>query len=411
MAGIEDYFKDPVTGEWMPPGTKINGAPNAWDRPFDFSTPEPPGPSRFATPQGGQLITTPNSSTGQPIQQAPGASSFPAQQTGNELTTTPSSRTGAPAPGIRTLPIGGPLATGTSLLAGAPNTDEAVTNRINNPLTVDDILSGFGGWFRASPQAVTQTEARPSNVPPTSESIKLGSGSEPIPVTYGGHGPGRSPSGPVPPGPPDALPPFNRGPIPGNPFGNGNVPYPPPRPYDLVGIKGGGARGGGGRGGGGRGGRGQTAPPMVNLQPQPGWTTIDRPNADVAGGRSVGGQLAPQYFNRAREPGGPAQMGAFDFSTLFNHPQVAQAAAQHPAVQAAARAPVRAAPARRPVRGPLTPGALGGSGSPTPMDIQDQTRGMYPVTDSGTPTPIGAQLGRGRGTPYDPYAAAYPYGA
>lgn len=63
MAGIEDYFKDPVTGEWMPPGTKMSGMPNAWDTPFDFTT---------ATPQGGQLITTPNSSTGQPIRQAPG---------------------------------------------------------------------------------------------------------------------------------------------------------------------------------------------------------------------------------------------------------------------------------------------------------------------------------------------------
>ena len=35
-------------------------------------------PPEFATPQGGSLINTPNSSTGQPFRQAPGASSFPA---------------------------------------------------------------------------------------------------------------------------------------------------------------------------------------------------------------------------------------------------------------------------------------------------------------------------------------------
>ena len=60
------------------------------------------------------------------------------------------------------------------------------------------------------------------------------------------------------------------------------------------------------------------------IHPSNMFTTIDRPNADTAGGPSFAGQLAPQYFNRAREPGGPAQMGALDLSGLFNHPAVAQ---------------------------------------------------------------------------------------
>ena len=77
------------------------------------------------------------------------------------------------------------------------------------------------------------------------------------------------------------------------------------------------------------------------IHPSNMFTTIDRPNADTAGGPSFAGQLAPQYFNRAREPGGPAQMGALDLSGLFNHPAVAQQAAAHPMVQAAARAPVQ----------------------------------------------------------------------
>ena len=82
-------------------------------------------------------------------------------------------------------------------------------------------------------------------------------------------------------------------------------------------------------------------PAAAPQAPSPMFTTIDRPNADTAGGPSCAGQLAPQYFNQAREPGGPAQMGALDLSGMFNHPAVAQAAAAHPMVQAAARAPVQ----------------------------------------------------------------------
>jgi hypothetical protein len=104
-------------------------------------------------------------------------------------------------------------------------------------------------------------------------------------------------------------------------------------------------------------------------------------------------------------------MGAFDLSTLFSHPQVAAAAAAHPVVQAAAaQHPAVRAAVRAPVRGPLAPGALdSGSGSPTPMDIQDRTRGQYPVTGSGSPTPMDIQ-GRMRGggrLAYTPEDMAY----
>jgi hypothetical protein len=97
------------------------------------------------------------------------------------------------------------------------------------------------------------------------------------------------------------------------------------------------------------------APPAdpFAIHPSNAFTTIDRPNADVAGGRSVAGQLAPQYFNQAREPGGPAQMGALDLSGLFNHPAVAQAAAAHPAVQGAMAALANPAPAPTRARAPV----------------------------------------------------------
>ena len=347
-------------------------------------------PPEFATPQGGALINTPNSSTGQPFRQAPSASSFPAIQQGAPGTLTPSSRTGAPAPGVRTLPQSSSVPGWVAPTAGAFGRGG---------------LWGLGGYLMGKtvePQPTNQGEDEVLKrfVPPPNSTIGTQTGTAPVTQT----GPGRSPSGPVPPGPPGppyrpeddpraALPPMTpQAAIPPYPppRPSATAPYPPPRP-----------RGGGGGGGGGsRGASPGPAPPMVNLQPQPGWTTIDRPNADTAGGPSRAGQLAPQYFNQAREPGGPAQMGAFDFSSLFNHPQVAAAAAQHPMVHAAAAA--MAAPrARTPVRGPLAPGALGNSsGSPTPMDIQDRTRGQYPVTGSGSPTPMDVQdqtRGRNRG--------------
>ena len=386
--GYESYVRDPVTGEWGPPGTKLNGMPNAWDQPFDLApqrqaSPVGPGPkpqmtmppesgrAEFATPQGGQLrvINTPDSSRGTPFQRYPGVPATTPTQQGNPLTTTPSSRTGAPAPGIRNLPISGPLGTAVSVLANGPTTDEDFYKQVGGASRWFD-QSALGKWLIEK----GITSPTPEWGPPTAAAAPAAT----APVPYTGQGPGRSPSGPVPPGPPTdtPLPPFNRGPIPYNlpPNGPIRVPLTQQRP------RGGGGGGGRGRGGGGGGGGGaQAAPPMVNLQPQPGWTTIDRPNADIAGGRSVAGQLAPQYFTPAHTPGGPAQMGAFDFSTLFNHPQVAAAAAQHPAVQAAANVPMRAAPARRPVRGPLAPGALGQGQQPGRVDPEIWARSQLPL--------------------------------
>ena len=112
-------------------------------------------------------------------------------------------------------------------------------------------------------------------------------------------------------------------------------------------------------------------PAAAPQAPSPMFTTIDRPNADVAGGPSVAGQLAPQYFNRAREPGGPAQMGALDLSGLFNHPAVAAQAAAHPMVQAAARAPVQ---------GPLS--AL----APQRAPMAQASPFVYPRTNAPSPS-------------------------
>ena len=126
-----------------------------------------------------------------------------------------------------------------------------------------------------------------------------------------------------PPGPPGPPGPFVRGPIPAG------MPQMTAHPSQ--------------RGAPNLGYGVPQAPPFDPgaIHPSNMFTTIDRPNADTAGGPSFAGQLAPQYFNRAREPGGPAQMGALDLSGMFNHPAVAQAAAAHPMVQAAARAPVQ----------------------------------------------------------------------
>ena len=72
-------------------------------------------------------------------------------------------------------------------------------------------------------------------------------------------------------------------------------------------------------------------PATAPQAPSSMFTTIDRPNADI-----VGGPTRPGYLSaNPHEPGGPARMGALDLSGLFNHPAVAQAAAQHPAVQGA----------------------------------------------------------------------------
>ena len=80
------------------PGTRINSNPTA------TATPGSPGGPQLSTPQGGQLINTPDSSRGTPFRVAPSAVAPSPQQVGAPNTVTPSSRTGAPPPAIRNLP-------------------------------------------------------------------------------------------------------------------------------------------------------------------------------------------------------------------------------------------------------------------------------------------------------------------
>ena len=160
--------------------------------------------------------------------------------------------------------------------------------------------------------------------------------------------------------------------------GPGNVMQSPTGTPGGGGSRGGGgsSRGGGRSSGGGRSGgtAPRIAPPpgAAPIQPNPGWGMIDRPNASASGG--------------ARGNMGDPKMGAFDLSTLFNHPAVAAAAAAHPNVQAHVAARI-AAPAPRVPRappGPLAPNALPGPVDPsiiarqkmqprTPADYGDQS--------------------------------------
>jgi hypothetical protein len=307
MAGDGGYT-DEFGQEIFPPGTRINGVPNA-------TATATPGSPEFATPQGGQLVNTPNSSTGQPFRQAPTAStyqpSFTQPQGGRLTTTTPNSRTGAPAPGIRTLPpgvnpmttpgIGGGLMTGAGALNAFPTpTPEQMTNTLNNPPLADDpwlihSLSKLFGGGQAAPAAAPA----PTAYAPTTMPVPQTGSSAAAPPGGGGGGYGGVPPGgfgPPPPGP------FVRGPIPFNMPQRG-VPRAP-QGYNL-----------------GYGGAGPAAPPAA---PSPMFTTIDRPNADISGGPTRGGWLSASYdpatgSNRgAREPGGPARMSALDLSGLFN---------------------------------------------------------------------------------------------
>ena len=320
------------------PGMRINSVPN----PTMTATPGSPGGPSISISQGGPIavrdntINTPNSSTGQPAVQDPSASRFqpPATQTRPGLLT-PNSSTGASrypiqnapnpmtiqnAPNPMTMPIGGALGTGVGALSAIPTpTPEQMTERLNNPPLADDKwginaiskLLGLGQpATAAAPQ--TQTQPMPSRVATVTPPPPQIAPPPPLPPGYP----------PLPPSRPPNLPPFNRGPI---PFG-----MPQHAPVQRAGQP-----------NLGYGVPNAAQQPAAPQAPSPMFTTIDRPNADVSGGRSVAGQLAPQYFNRAREPGGPAQMGALDLSGLFNHPAVAQAAAAHPMVQAAARAPVQ----------------------------------------------------------------------
>ena len=309
----------------MPKGTTLNSNPTA------TATPGSPGGPQLSTPQGGPVatrpITTPNSSTGQPAVQAPSASRFqpPATQTRPGLLT-PNSSTGAPGypiqsgPNPMTMPIGGALGTGVGALSALPTpTPEQMTERLNNPPMADDkwgvnAISKLFGWGQPAAAAAPQTQTQPQTAlaPPSSAPTATATPPPPPPINL--------PPFNVPP-PPGQLPPFVRGPIP--------AAMPQHTPVQRAGAP---------NLGYGVPGAQPAAAPQA---PSPMFTTIDRPNADTAGGPSRAGQLAPQYFNQAREPGGPAQMGALDLSGLFNHPAVAQAAAAHPMVQAAARAPVQ----------------------------------------------------------------------
>ena len=356
--GSDGYDIDEY-GNMVPRGTTLNSNPTMTAEP-----PGSPGGPQLSTPQGGQVavrpITTPNSSTGEPAVRSPSASTYqsPAVQTRPGLLT-PNSRNGAPGyqvPTVNpmTLPVGGGLATGVGALNAFPTpTPEQMTKTLNNPPMADDkwgvnAISKLFGWGQpaaaAAPQ--TQTQPMPSRVATAT---------------------------PPPPPPPINLPPFNV-PPPGNlpPFVRGPIPAAMSQHAPVQ-------RAGQPNLGYGVPGAQPAAAPQA---PSPMFTTIDRPNADVAGGRSVAGQLAPQYFNQAREPGGPAQMGALDLSSLFNHPAVAAQAAAHPMVQAAARVqgPLSAlAPQRAPViqRQPANNGLVGYGDRVTPairrrVGVQDR---------------------------------------
>ena len=232
----------------------------------------------------------------------------------------------SPTPGSNGLPIGGALGTGAGLLLGGPTTDQGVYDNANNfGRWFDSTRVGQGlNWLTGSKSPTWGTPPQAGAAPPGSQpQTQTQTQSQPDTLTQGGKAP-----------PPIDLPPFTinggGGKLP--PFVRGPIPFGAPQHTPAQ------------RAGAPNLGYGVPQPPPQDpfaIHPSNAFTTIDRPNADISGGRSVAGQLAPQYFNRAREPGGPAQMGALDLSGLFNHPAVAQAAAAHPMVQAAARAPVQ----------------------------------------------------------------------
>jgi hypothetical protein len=339
MAGSDDYVQG-SDGQWYdpnetpPPGVSLNTSGPRWNAPPQAQPAPTPRP-----------ITTPNSSTGQPAYADPSApqTQFATSQ-GGPLTTTPNSRTGAPAPGIRTvpptrnlpavrpgvpmptqptanpmtmpgLPLGGALATGVDALANAPTTDQGVYNNANS----------FNDWFDSTRVGKALNWATGHNAP------RWGSAAQTAPAAYspspiaspvtapgaapqmGMPAPPNIPPPPTGPGISATIPPFNVSPRPA--FQSAPPPRgAAPRAPSSINL--------------GYGAPAAAAPPAA---PNPMFTGIDRPNADIVGGPTVPGQLSAA----PREPGGPARMGALDLSGLFNHPAVAAAAAQHPAVQGA----------------------------------------------------------------------------
>ena len=249
---------------------------------------------------------------------------------GHTINTLPQTQNPGTSVAVRKAPLEGTVEGGSSglmgpgiaaagglvgLTANAPNTDQGIYNNANS----------FNDWFnktrigqglnwamggRTTPQyGGPQAQPYPQTQPDTSSQV----GKPPPPID-------------IPPLTVDGtkLPPFNRGPIPYSTPQNATAPVAQRRPgapnlgYGVP--------------------QQQAAAPQA---PSSMFTTIDRPNADISGGPTRGGWLSASYdpstgSNRgAREPGGPARMGALDLSGLFSHPAVAQAAAQHPAVQGA----------------------------------------------------------------------------
>ena len=284
-------------------------------------------------------------------------SGFSGEIPGQTINTLPESV--AESPAARMLRLGGRLGAGslgaTVLAAPALQGPNAFSGDVNKQMAAakaSDDADRTQFWkFWQHPLGYTNPLAT-QDAPPTSTSSAPASAATDPPTLTRTQDERYPPAPPTtnsyPPGPPG---PFVRGPI---PFG---MPQHAPvqragQPNLGYGVPG-------------------AQPAAAPQAPSPMFTTIDRPNADVAGGRSVAGQLAPQYFNQAREPGGPAQMGALDLSSLFNHPAVAAQAAAHPMVQAAARAPVQ---------GPLS--AL----APQRAPMAQASPFVYPRTNAPSPS-------------------------
>ena len=147
-----------------------------------------------------------------------------------------------------------------------------------------------------------------------------------------------------------------------------------------------------------------------------GWTTIVAPTPTWPGHDrppSMSPQTDPARPAAARawraDPDGRVRL----LDPLRNHPQGRRGGSAQPMVHAAA---ANRPAARARVHGPRAKGALGpprspgypvtGSGSPTPMDIQDRTRGSEPRT--GQPTTMDIRiLARSAARSHTPEVMAY----
>ena len=311
------YNPDQATG-WNPRPTTYAEPPIDPGPAFRTNTLHAGGPVAI------RPITTPNSSTGQPIRQAPSASQVPAVQTNRPGLLTPNSRTGAPGyqvPTVNpmTLPVGGAAVTAGGLLAGAPTTDQGVYNNANsfndrfNKSWLGQLLNRATG--QTEPKWGTATQTAPY---------------APSPIAS----PAPPAAPPPPPGISATIPPFNVSPRP--PFQSAPPPRAPPG-YNL-----------------GYGGASPAALPPPDpfaIHPSNAFTAIPRPNADpgirggMLGGNAGMANIGATYGPRGT--GGAPLATALDLSSMFNHPAVAAAAAAHPAVQGALAAQ-NAAPARAP---------------------------------------------------------------